>query len=53
MPRKKRAITDAERAKRIRELAREVDASNDPAVLDQALGKIAKPEASKPIIDKK
>ena len=43
MPAKKTALTDAERAKRMRELAREVGASNDPGVLDQALGKVAKP----------
>jgi hypothetical protein len=37
----KHQITDAERAANIRKLAREVDASNDPAVLDGALRKIA------------
>jgi hypothetical protein len=40
MPAKKTKLTDAERAKRMRELAREVEADNDPASLDKALRKI-------------
>ncbi len=47
MPRKKTVLTDEERAKRIRETAREVEASNDPKALDKALKKIiAKPPRS-------
>jgi hypothetical protein len=51
----KRQITDVQRAANIRKLAREVDASDDPAVLDRALRKIAerRPEPAKAIIDKK
>ena len=40
MPAKKTVLTDEERAKRIRETARDVEASNDPKVLDKALKKI-------------
>lgn len=50
MPAKKEPpLTDAERAKRMRELARETGADNDPATLDQALRKIAerRPEPAK------
>jgi hypothetical protein len=47
MPAKKHQITDAERAANIRKLAREVEASNDPAVLDSALKKIAKQKTEK------
>ena len=43
MPAKKTAITDAERAKRMRELARKTEASNDPADLERALEKVVKP----------
>lgn len=42
MPAKKNALTDAERAKRIRETAREVGASNDPADFERAFEKVAK-----------
>jgi hypothetical protein len=41
MPAKKTVLTDAERAKRIREAAAKIGASNDPKVLDKALKKIA------------
>jgi hypothetical protein len=47
MPAKKHQITDAERAANIRKLAREVEASNDPAVLDRALRKIVKQKTEK------
>jgi len=40
MPAKKSTLSDAERAKRIRETAREVRADNDPTTLDRALRKI-------------
>jgi hypothetical protein len=44
MPAKKTVLTDTERAKNIRKLAREVEASDDPAVLDSALKKIVRPK---------
>jgi hypothetical protein len=54
MPAKKHQLTDEQRAANIRKLARDVEASNDPAVLDGALRKIvrrrtepAKPSAQK------
>ena len=40
-----RDATDEERAKRIRETAREIGASNDPKALDKALKKIIAPSA--------
>ena len=48
MPAKKTTLTDAERAKRIRETAREVEADNDPATLDRALGKIIEANRQSP-----
>lgn len=55
MPKKVNQITDAERAKRMRELARETGADNDPATLDRALRKIAerRPKPAKAVINKK
>jgi hypothetical protein len=55
MPAKKTMLTDAERAKNIRKLAREVEADNDPAILDRALRKIVqhRPEPAKPSAAKK
>ena len=41
MPAKKTVLTDKERAKRIRETAAKIGASDDPKVLDKALKKIA------------
>jgi hypothetical protein len=40
MPAKKTVLTDAERAKRIREAAEKIGASNDPKVLDKALKRV-------------
>ncbi|HEX3431655.1 MAG TPA: hypothetical protein VHT03_12295 [Rhizomicrobium sp.] len=40
MPAKKTILTDTERAKRIRETAREIGASDDPKVVERALKKI-------------
>jgi hypothetical protein len=48
MPAKKHQITDAERTKNIRELAREVGAENDPELLDRALKKIGQHRAETP-----
>jgi len=40
MPRKSTQMSDAERAKRIRDAARQAGTSNDPAEFDAALDKI-------------
>lgn len=40
MPTKKITLTDAERAKRIRETAREIETDNDPASFDRAFAKV-------------
>ena len=40
MPAKKNQLTDAERAKRIRETAREIEADPSPEALDRAFKKI-------------
>jgi hypothetical protein len=55
MPAKKHQITDEQRSPNIRKLAREAEASADPAVLDSALRKIVqrKPNAAKPAVLKK
>ena len=42
MPAKKTKLTDAERAKRIRETAREAETSNDPKDFERAFGKVAR-----------
>jgi hypothetical protein len=42
MPAKKTVLTEAERAKRIRETAREIGASNDPKALERAFRKVVK-----------
>lgn len=46
MPAKKTTLTDAERAKRIREAAREHETSNDPEAMERAFSKVAKPKPS-------
>jgi hypothetical protein len=43
MPAKKTKLTDAERAKRIRETAREIGTDNDPASFDRAFKKVVRP----------
>jgi hypothetical protein len=55
MPAKKGGLTDAERAKRIRETAREVEADNDPASFERAFQAVvhAPKPTEKPIADKK
>jgi hypothetical protein len=40
MPAKKTNLTDAERAKRIRETAREIGTDNDPESLERAFKKV-------------
>jgi len=43
-PQRKPKLTDAERHKRFVEMARQVEASDDPADFDKALRKIARPK---------
>ncbi len=43
MPAKQNQITDEERAKRIREAARELETSDDPKDFDRAFDRVAKP----------
>lgn len=43
MPAKQTKLTDAERAKRIRETAREVGTDNNPAAFDSAFAKVVQP----------
>jgi hypothetical protein len=42
MPAKKHQLSDAERAKRIREAAREAETSNDPADFERAFAVVAR-----------
>ena len=42
MPAKKTKLTDAERAKRIRETAREIGTDNDPESLERAFKKVVR-----------
>jgi hypothetical protein len=46
MPAKKTNLTDAERAKRIREIAREIGTDNDPKSLERAFDKVVRPKES-------
>jgi hypothetical protein len=46
MPAKKTTLTDAERAKRIRETAREIGTDNDPKSLERAFDEVARPKKS-------
>ena len=48
MPAKKTVLTDAERAKNIREAAAKIGASNDPKVLDRALKTFSSSKPSVP-----
>jgi hypothetical protein len=45
MPKKKTVMTEAERAKRIRETARVIGADNDPKAFERAFVKVARPLA--------
>lgn len=45
MPEKKTRLTDAERAKRIRETAREIGTSDDPKDFEKAFGAISRTKA--------
>jgi hypothetical protein len=46
MPAKKTKLTDAERAKRIRETAREIGTDNDPKSLERAFDKVVRPKST-------
>lgn len=47
-PKPKPGLTDAERHTRFVEMAREVEASEDPGAFDRAFMKVAKPPPEKP-----
>ena len=47
MPAKKTHLTDAERAKRIRETARKIEASESPKDFDKAFKSVMKPHLKK------
>jgi hypothetical protein len=47
MPAKKTKLTDAERAKRIRETAREIGTDNDPESLERAFKKVVRPKGAR------
>ena len=55
MPAKKQRLTDTERAKRIRETAREIGTSNDPTSFERAFASVihAPKPAEKPESEKK
>jgi hypothetical protein len=55
MPLKKAIMTDAERAKRIRDTAREIETDNDPASFDRAFAKVVRvpKQPTKPDMAKK
>jgi len=44
MPAKKTKLTDVERAKRVRETAREIGTDNDPESLERAFKKVVHPK---------
>jgi hypothetical protein len=48
MPRKKMILTDEERAKRIRETAREIGADNDPKALERAFNSVVRAKGAIP-----
>ena len=45
MPEKGEKMSDVERAKRIRETAREAGTDNDPAAFDRAFERVVKPQS--------
>jgi hypothetical protein len=47
MPKKKTVLTDAERAKRIRETAREIGTENDPGVFERAFKKVVRSKSTR------
>jgi hypothetical protein len=55
MPVKRHELTDAERAKRIRETARKIGTDNDPASFDRAFRRVVQPpkQAAKAATPKK
>ena len=50
MPAKKTNLTDAERAKRIHETAREIGADNDPEALERAFKKVVRAKIVTPSV---
>jgi hypothetical protein len=46
VPAKKTTLTDAERAKRIRETAREIGTDNDPKSLERAFDNVVRPKGA-------
>ena len=44
---RKTKLTDADRHERFKDMARQVEASNDPKAFDQAFKKVAKPRLMK------
>jgi hypothetical protein len=46
MPRKQHSLTDEERAKRIRETARELGTDNDPKALERAFRRVIAPRTT-------
>jgi hypothetical protein len=46
-PERKPKLTDAERFKRFHDMAREVEASDDPEDFDKAFTKVVRPDAKK------
>lgn len=48
MPAKKTILTDAERARRIRETARKIEASDDAKVVERALKRITSVKSAPP-----
>ncbi len=42
MPKKKTVLTEQDRAKRLREAARELETDNDPGSFERAFGKVVK-----------
>jgi hypothetical protein len=51
MPTKKTKLTDAERAKRIRETAREIGTDNDPESLERAFKKVVRLKGARQVHD--
>lgn len=46
-PRKKKPLTDAERFKRFKEMAKEVEADEDPDAFDRAFSEVTSPPKPK------
>lgn len=53
MPAKRNQLSDAERAKRIRETAREIGVDNDPEAMERAFKKVTTPPKPSAPADRK